>query len=505
MSDIYNLEDIGEKVRTIISTMGIFLIRMKVLTTHLRDKQSVTAADIKEILVNDNGIISEGINIIRSYVRMHHNLHKDYKSLSYPWLEVFQLSPAYYDHSSNYDESGAFGLYFSDTVKNVLHMPQEQRDCISTLFVHHDYESTLNSLKESVSPDTLVITSIGMKDIQLPFIPSVHRIQTRTHIKEYIAPILLDHYLDTLTELTISGGICCEYYLTLIEKCRNLESIFVSLPSNFTNPKCDTISVDLMSITSVESVHPIEMMTASLSNRRRMDAYVPIKALRLHITDDNVQSIALLMEEISHHPLEVLVIDLSNDQKISVVEHIIDLVCKLDKLETLSIQQIAMDVVELMGRLDGKIDKLSSLSLSVRNDRLVYTDGRFDPINKLVLKMENIKEFAMRVDGHFSDWDNSKEVDLHLARNIRRDTDMVSRCSMLDILPNVGYTTEKFSGIIAVQAKSNRLCEIVTSLYNDDIVTYSIGEDTNIEARRYCHDITKNDLDSHHYHNEESQ
>lgn len=232
--DSYKTSSISLRLAKYIHTIGVMLLqRAADGETIIVEKDEKLLTNTERLAGTSSSTISKELETIREYVRELHDIQKDYRYTDYMNF-IYFFSDDNIKTRSNGDHNAPYSnsmTYFMDSVKNVLHMSEDLREGVRTLFVGENYDIKLNLVKDLVSPDSLVINARMIRDIPIPFLPSVHRITIRIPGKSK-HPVLLDNYINTLTELEI---VCHsekinlgDNFLYFIADAKNLESIHIA-------------------------------------------------------------------------------------------------------------------------------------------------------------------------------------------------------------------------------------------------------------------------------------
>lgn len=452
MDDKYNLEEIRRRLYNLVHTTGALYMHLAQLpklvyvTPVPENVEDVTPECIATLLNKKDFDIENTLLKIREYIRTYQDLLKDYHSLYYMQFSEFSTYSKYdtntttdmghddyfYTRDNGYDNHSS---YFNDTVKNVLHMSQKLRDDVRTLFVGNNYDVKLDLVQNIVSPDTLVINAHGIEEIQVPFLPSVHRVKV---LNRSSIPILLDNYTETLTELALflTSDQVSESDARLIENCPMLEAISLEA---FNSDVC-------------------YIMAECLHNRREY-GFNTIKSFRIFSTLDTKEDVIALLQELRHHPLEVLVLNLNCIHKHpDLIDHITDLVGSLDSLRTLCISEYGVDTLDLMRVLNGKVDKVTDIFIHGR-----YIPGSDAEISLEVLEMPSVKVVEIAA------YSNTKQVHNYLMRNRKRDTSFYDPFSLMNLLPNTKTidNTSPQGDTSMYREIDDNLRDLISIVYND--------------------------------------
>lgn len=472
MADKYHIAELGRRLRNLVNTTGSTLIHLALLPKVTGEHKNPALNRIDKLISIEESTITEGLATIRNYVRQYHELFKDYHSLEYmkfttPSLNVLYDEPPHTDKGNNeYGKIGEyrnFDNYFMDTVKNVLHMSQELRDGVKTLFVRAHYDIKLNLMKDLVSPDTLVIKAPAIPDVQVPFLSSVHRISLMFNHMEH--PIRIDSYMQTITELYIECGFFNDYILKLIEECTYLECIHLKLQTNH-------------EVT-------VSRRIADALRSRREKGLTLIKSFALNIVQPHhEEELIVILEELHFHPLETLSLYLSKNNTEVVMMAIMSLVEDKPSLQTLQITQSTLDFCTVMEMLHGKMDNITVLSLPGCRDH---------SINQYVvdelLSSSSIRIFNARV------YSKSEQLLTHFARNQKRDNILNDTPTLMNLLPNTttNQSPDVYSRIVQMDgAKDYKQRSIIGVLYdaddNDD------SDAPNHDSSRYIDQIRRQEV-----------
>lgn len=360
MTDLYEVEAIRRLLRSTVMNGGMVLVQLAAMSSITCNQGGMPHS--MESLINKKAVM-ENLQAIREYVNSYYQLIKDYRCRNYMNFYLFtmkthvgdmyadQRGTNYYELTGKYVN---FDNYFIDTVKNVLTMSQDMRDSVATLFVGNHYDVKLNQVKNLVSPDTLIITGMAEEGVQVPFLPSVRKIavigyyntlRKRHHgnARDHSVILLLDNYLETITDLSVDLFTLDNYYINMIEKCTQLESVDIRI---------EDVTQDIYS-----------KIALALYKRRQMNMS-EIKAFRFTIVDEdniNIYSVLPLLDELQHHPLEALSLKLYR-QSVE-MKDIANLVFPLKHLETLIIALSDITITFMLEQLQGMINNVTSLVL----------------------------------------------------------------------------------------------------------------------------------------------
>lgn len=327
-----------EQLTHLISSIGSVLLYAATITAQFPNKE-------EHILTSmSNDIIVRDLTAIRERIRSFYDSHKNYYSLNYMNFHIFERSlfvsllNSKSSHTAKLTSLHNDPYYFMDTVKNVMSMAQWMRDGVRTLFVGENYDIKINMVKNMVKPDTLVVNTSGIKDVELPFMEHVRIIAIKNKSKIHIP---LSNYLDTLTQLSITSYTLDEYTLELIATIKNLESI--------------RLVVDILGEGDCEKVRrALEL--------RRTYGYSNIVSFVMKHTVESFEDIVPLLHELHHHSLKSLNIMMLEGDSSSSIDAI-TAISKLTELKTLSIDCYNLQPNQIMEILDYRLTKLISLSI----------------------------------------------------------------------------------------------------------------------------------------------
>lgn len=487
--DQYNLIDTGKRLQRYLDLVGVKLLTM---AAEARDT-TITSGEkllsgVEKLVTTNYDAIRKDLITLREYVRSYHDLQKDYHFPNYMRFDMFTLTKKVtrtYEESDSidYDSDGNsvsrdfdtdntyqdIDTYFTDTVKNVLHMTPELREGVRTLFVGDNYDIKINLVKDLVSPDTLMIRARMLKNILIPFLPSVHRISILTYGKKP-HPILLNNYLETITELRVE---CREsdmdkHLFSFIKSAPNLVSLHISTHQN---------------------VHAA--LASALLDRRGHDLCT-IKSFRLSGRDASPFKDTLeLLNELQYLPLEVLQLCIYDSDSLRVTNKLVELLSKNDSITTLLLR-FDTHIVEVV---------LPILQSVLKNVKILDINGSGVSENEdysrenAILSMPEVRYAVIDLS-----YDLSTDVKEHINRNRLKDAPMIKVVSLRDKIPIVAtekYAYEKCIGVELLKPKVGKIKDILYSRkcreidWYDSDDEYGINEEERSEIIAIMNPTTK--------------
>lgn len=416
--DKYNLLYVGDVLNDCMMTEGVKLLHTAIQqfpdkvfgSTRLR-----RAMQSLMIPQHDTVECKRDLETIREYMRSYHEMYKDYHSPEYMdfhgylrmYKSVARVKGITFT-TSRYNNIYQLHSYFTDTIPGVLYMSPEVREGVKTLFITKNYIDKLELMKPLVTPDTLVISVQVIKTVRLDLLPSVHRISIEK-LPGSKQVILLDDYVDTLTELHVScgkdkGGVDT-HLLRFMRDATQLESVFIETEDNV----CKELT--------------------SMLHARRKNGMRELNVFKYRMTNlraPGTTEILELLNELQYLPLDVLELSMTEDDNFSVTNKIAEIVGSKSELTTLSLRCISHRISDMIPLLRPVLTNIKTLILTSR----LWDPTDAIPYEEIILEMPEVRYVMM--DGLI----RSNVISEHLEKNRMQDDTVDSVSLICTILNN---------------------------------------------------------------------